>query len=94
MTVTRSPKNAKQKAEALEAFVAAAPDAGAEQAEPAKVPGFKQGNKQQITHTMTVDMLLRLETRRKELGLTRAAFINLAVNNMLENGASVAGSKS
>jgi hypothetical protein len=42
---------------------------------------------------MPPELLMQVEARRKELGMARAVFINMAVINMLKNGASFDGSK-
>ena len=90
MAVTKLPKTSKSAR--LEEFVGGAPDS-ADEASSIKLPGFKQGNRQQFTHTMPPELLMQVEARRKELGMARAVFINMAVINMLKNGASFDGSK-
>lgn len=90
MSLTLSPKKTPPKT--IEQFIDAAPDAGASLPE-VKVPGFKQGNKQQISLTMDADLLREVEVRRKELGMSRAAYINMATRNMVENGVSLPGRK-
>lgn len=89
-TLIRSPKKPTPKT--LDEFIDAAPDAAASHAE-TKVPGFKQGNKQQISLTMDAELLQEVEVRRKELGMSRAAYINMATRNMVENGVSLPGRK-
>ncbi len=92
MSLTLSPK--KNPPRTIDQFIDAAPDAGAGDSLPeAKVPGFKQGNKQQISLTMDADLLREVEVRRKELGMSRAAYINMATRNMVENGVSLPGRK-
>jgi hypothetical protein len=91
MAVTRLKKERPAGPTSLEEFVNGAPDSGA--ASDAKLPGFKQGNRQQFTHTMSPELLTEVEARRKELGLSRAVFINMAVASMLRNGAIIDGDK-
>lgn len=90
MSLTRSP--GKERAKTLDEFIDAAPDAAASHPD-SKVPGFKQGNKQQISLTMDAELLQEVEARRKELGMSRAAYINMATRNMVENGVSLPGRK-
>lgn len=73
MAITKRPT-----ASTAEGFIKAAPDAG-----PNRV---RKGNKVQISLTITAPILDRVDARAAELGQSRAAFINLAIYQMLESG--------
>ncbi|WP_241658862.1 CopG family transcriptional regulator [Stenotrophomonas rhizophila] len=71
---------------------AAAPDArdfvggATDGSKPTARGGVMRGKREQITHTMPPEMLVRLDRRAKALGITRAAYINLALSKALESG--------
>ncbi len=73
MTITKKPAPATE----LQ-FIKDAPDGG-----PARV---RKGRKVQISLTIAEPILDRIDARAAELGQSRAAFINLAVWQMLESG--------
>lgn len=74
-------------------FIAAAPDAAAEttSTQPKYV---KKGKKLQITLTIAQPLLERVDELAAKLGQSRAAVINLAVYQSLENGLSIDGARS
>jgi len=67
----------------IEEFIRAAPDAAV------KGPGVKMGKKVQISLTIDPAQLQRVDDLAKELSMGRAGLINMAINNMLENGVSL-----
>ena len=82
MAITKSKATT---AKNVDAFIQSAPDATA------KIPGVKKGNKQQISLTISPDQLARVDALAAELGMGRAGLINMAINNMLENGVNLLG---
>ena len=85
MAITRP----KAKASA-DAFISGAPDAGGQVATPAKEgrqPKYvRKGNKLQITLTISKPLLERVDELAARMDQSRAAVINLAVYQALENG--------
>jgi hypothetical protein len=69
-------------------FIKSAPDGGAKV--PALVPaeksGVRKGKRKQITHTISDELLERLDSAADATGQSRAALINLAIFRMLEAG--------
>ena len=64
----------------VQEFVAGAPDGG-------KVRrGVVRGKREQITHTLPPELLANVDRRAGELGIPRAAYINLALSKALESG--------
>lgn len=66
---------------AAEAFISGAPDA-----ETVKPRGVRKGNKQQISLTISPDLLDRVDALAAELGQSRAAVINMAIYRAVEHG--------
>lgn len=85
MTITKLKPKAN-----VEAFISGAPDAGAAEDKP-KTKHVKKGNRIQITHTLPLELLERADAMAERLGQKRAGFINLAITQMLERGASLGG---
>lgn len=92
------PPEATQAAEAVDPaamarFIAGAPDAGAAEEAPAKPArkGVKKGNKEQISHTISPDLLARLDEFAVNNELKRAQAINMAIVQLLERGAVIDG---
>jgi hypothetical protein len=83
MTITRP----KAKANA-DAFIAGAPDArGQVLAKEGRQPKYvRKGNKLQITLTISKPLLERVDELAARMDQSRAAVINLAVYQALENG--------
>lgn len=79
MTITKKP------ATTAEAFINSAPDAA-----PRRV---RKGNKVQITLTIAEPLLDRVDELAAKLGQSRAALINLAIYQSLENGVRIEGSE-
>lgn len=75
---------ADQSAEVLGArdFVSGATDGS----KPTTRGGVMRGKREQITHTMPPELLVQLDRRAKALGISRAAYINLALSKALESG--------
>lgn len=71
----------------IDTFIQAAPDAAT------KGPGVKKGNKVQISLTIDPAQLQRVDDMANELTMGRAGLINMAINNMLANGVSLARPK-
>lgn len=70
---------------AAAAFISGAPDA------PKKPRGVIKGKRQQITLTISPDLLEKADALAAELGLSRAAVINLALHRAVEHGLSFDG---
>jgi hypothetical protein len=69
----------KKPVDQVEKFINEAPDG-------LKVPRFRRGNKAQITVTMNETLLDQVDMRAKQLGISRAAFISMAVVQVMEAG--------
>lgn len=83
MAITKRPPAKKAtNPEAIEKFVAGAPDSK-KGAEPKK--GLMRGKREQISHTIPPALLERLDARADFMGMTRAGFINFAISQILEN---------
>ncbi len=81
MSIVRPKKNA-------EAFISGAPDS----ATPSERPKFvKKGKKVQITLTIALPLLERVDDLAGRLSLSRAAVINLAIHQGMERGINVDG---
>lgn len=48
--------------------------------------GVMRGKREQITHTLPPELLAKIDRRSSELGIPRAAYINLALSKALESG--------
>ena len=59
-------------------FIAGAPDA--------KRKGVKKGRKEQISLTLDPDLLDQLDAIAKGAGMSRAALISLAINQLVSRG--------
>lgn len=100
MAITKRPT--KPSPADIEAFISGAPDAAtsptavasaAPQPEQVNAPKrVKKGKKVQITLTITEAMLERVDERAGQIGQSRAAWINLAIAQMLESGLKLDGS--
>lgn len=99
MAITKRP--AKPTPADIEAFISGAPDASVstttvapadQQPEQISAPKrVKKGKKVQITLTITEAMLERVDERAGQIGQSRAAWINLAIAQMLESGLKLDG---
>lgn len=69
------------KAKPGEAFIGRVPDRVGEERVPRK--GVKKGNKEQISLTISPDMLARVDSAAAALGISRAAYVNQAVARAL-----------
>lgn len=74
-----------------EDFISAAPDAEAKAK--AKPRGVRKGNKQQISLTITPVLLGKVDEMAAEMGLSRAAVINMAIYQAMENGLTIDGAR-
>ena len=81
MAITKQPA----KPTTPEAFINSAPDTA-----PRRV---RKGHKVQITLTITEPLLDRVDELAAKLGQSRAALINLAIYQSLENGLRIEGSE-
>ena len=71
---------------AVEAFVNKAPDgAPAPAPEKGERKGVKRGTREQISHTITPELLAKVDERAKLEGQTRAGLINLAIARYVNN---------
>ncbi|MGJ8526878.1 hypothetical protein LMG33818_002641 [Halomonadaceae bacterium LMG 33818] len=68
----------------VEAFTEGAPD-GYKGREKSARKGVAMGNKTQISLTISPDLLDRVDDKAQELGMTRAAFITMALNQTLKS---------
>lgn len=97
MAITRPiPKisNPAPNADALDAFIQAAPDSGVALAPAAPVTTRKRtmkGNKEQISLTISVELVDRLDAMAAKVGQTRAALINMAIYQLLDRGMTLDG---
>ncbi len=68
------------------AFIAAAPDASANEraANFDHLPGARRFKKIQVTMTITPELLAQVDGQSARMGLTRAAFISTALYELLE----------
>jgi hypothetical protein len=78
MAITRRPGIARQASDA-DMFIAGAPDAAHE-----PIPAPTRRRKEVISPSIDVDLLKRFDARAAELGLSRAAAINLAMTRFLD----------
>lgn len=96
MIVKRPPGEGSKPKLTPEEFINGAPDAGAgaSPAEKPKAKHVKKGNKIQITHTIQLDLLERVDATFPKMGMSsRASYINMAITQMLERGVSFDGQK-
>jgi hypothetical protein len=72
--------------QAVEKFMNKAPD-GVSSTSIAKAErkGVKRGNREQISHTITPELLSKVDERAKLEGQTRAGLINLAIARYVNN---------
>lgn len=101
MAITKRP--AKPNPADIDAFISGAPDAAPTAAPATALPAepppetasapkrVKKGKKVQITLTITEAMLERVDDRASQIGQSRAAWINLAIAQMLESGLKLDG---
>lgn len=101
MAITKRP--AKPSPTDIDAFISGAPDAAPTTAPSSSLPvepspeavsapkRVKKGKKVQITLTITESMLERVDEKAAQIGQSRAAWINLAIAQMLESGLKLDG---
>lgn len=89
MAITKPPK---VNPAAAEAFMAGAPDAVVSGVKPKpKMAGVRKGQRMQISHTITEEMLAQVDAMAKSLCMSRAAVINLGISQLLARGAVIEG---
>ena len=80
MTITKPKKKEAQKTEVdVESFIAGAPDSKV------SIKGVRKGNKQQISLTITPDLLEKVDALASKMGQSRAAVINMAIYQAVED---------
>lgn len=80
MTITKPKRNSTVNTASVEAFIAGAPDA---------IPfkkGVKKGKKEQISLTISPNLLAQVDALAERLGQSRAAVINMAIVQVVEKG--------
>jgi len=86
MTIQKLPKKIEQNKEtALNNFINSAPDSQS------KKRSAMKGKKQQITVTLSPDIIEQLDKKAEDTGLSRAALINIGIRHVLNEGATVGG---
>lgn len=86
MTIQKLPKKIEKiKENALNNFINLAPDSQS------KKSGVMKGKKQQITVTISPDIIEQLDKKAEDTGLSRAALINIGIRHVLNEGAKVGG---
>jgi hypothetical protein len=75
MTINRG-ATARKSPQAVEAFIGGAPDAGRK--------GVIRGRKEQITLTITPELLAKVDELASKMGQSRAALINRAIYELAE----------
>ena len=84
MAIVRSKPKPPATEKAVDDFVGKAPDA------PQPMPkGVRKGHKLQITHTISPELLARVDVAAAKTGQSRAAYINLAIYQALQSGIAV-----
>ncbi|HGJ5854579.1 ribbon-helix-helix domain-containing protein (plasmid) [Arsenophonus nasoniae] len=78
-------KNDENQDKILDDFINSAPDSSS------KVRGVKKGKKQQITVTITPEIIEQLDKKAEETGLSRAALINIGIRHILNQGTIIGG---
>lgn len=91
-TINRKPKGANAAASVAtdvdaEKFIDAAPD-GAKGRK-----GVTKGKKEQISLTIAPEILAQVDSKAEEEGLSRATWINIAIRQMLNKGATIGDDK-
>jgi hypothetical protein len=79
MTINRG-VNARQGSQNVDAFIGKAPDAHRK--------GVIRGRKEQITLTITPDLLAKVDEMASKMGQSRAALINRAIYELAERAVS------
>ena len=87
MSIRPKPKN-------VDLFISGAPDATNETTVPRTTRYVQKGKKIQITLTIPLPILEKVDSLASSLGLSRAAVINLAINQGLKHGISVTTARS
>ncbi len=90
--IVAKPKKTPVDDKAAEAFIKGAPDAANAPGDKPKAKHVIKGKKVQITHTLPLELLERVDAMFGPAGLSsRASFINMAIVQMLQRGASIDG---
>jgi hypothetical protein len=91
MSISRKPKAASSAADKADAFIAGAPDSpttsatSTNNATSSYEKGIAKGHKRQISHTISPELLRRVDETAARSGQGRAAIINLAIFRFLES---------
>lgn len=86
MAIQKPPKkNDGYQDKILNDFINSAPDSAK------KTRGVKKGKKQQITVTITPEIIEQLDKKAEETGLSRAALINIGIRHILNQGTVIGG---
>lgn len=89
MAITRPTPKTPKPTPAADAFINGAPD-GVESPAPAAPARTRKrtmkGNKEQISLTISVELVDRLDAMAAKVGQTRAALINMAIYQLLDRG--------
>jgi hypothetical protein len=81
MAIVRSKPKPPATEKAVDDFVGKAPDA------PQPMPkGVRKGHKLQISHTISPELLAKVDRAAAKRGQSRAAYTNLAIYQALESG--------
>ena len=83
MTIKKRPQTGPATA-AAEAFISSAPDAAAPPATTRQ--RLQTGKKEQISLTITTELLEKVDAMAHKMGQSRAAIINLAIYKAVEQG--------
>lgn len=78
MAITKRKRSEAENTADVEHFIAGAPDSGQ------AVKGVKKGNKQQISLTISPELLAKVDALAAKMGQSRAAVINLAIYQAVE----------
>ena len=92
MAITRPTHKTPKPMPSADDFINAAPDGSVSPA-PATSPRTRKrtmkGNKEQISLTISVDLVDRLDAMAIKVGQTRAALINMAIYQLLDRGMTI-----
>ena len=92
MAITRPTPKTQKPTPNADAFINAAPDGAVSPAPATPARARKRtmkGNKEQISLTISVELVDRLDAMAAKVGQTRAALINMAIYQLLDRGLSL-----
>lgn len=70
---------------AIDKFIEGAPDGAKQAVEAKQAGGLMSGRRRQITHTIFQDRLDELDARAAQMGVSRAALINIGIDKVLND---------